>query len=182
MTPRPTLEKIESPEDYDFHDESVLLISEKKQCYGYNLEDFLCELLEDTDGYGDYYEHTSHSEGYELLKDASPENKIISLENSIWLVEGVCFGYDKLDLVSTIQSDVPPQAEVIIWSDPDSDESLDQDLSEIASQSHKIFHAESEQSLRTAIVCYFTRDCHPGRSKHCVEWKKEARRQQEMIL
>lgn len=181
MAPKPTLEKIESPEDYDFHDESVLLISEHKQCYGHSLEDFLCEILEDTDAYGDYYKHTSHGDGYELLQDATPDDKIISLENSIWLVEGVCFSHDNLDLMSTIQSDVPPQAEVIIWSDTN-DESLEQDLSEIARQSHKIFYAESEQALRTAITAYFIRDCHPRRSNHCIEWKRKARMAQEMIL
>ena len=44
------------------------------------------------------------------------------------------------------------------------------------------FYAKSEQSLRTAIIGYFTRDCHPRRSNHCVEWKRAARRAQEMII
>jgi len=182
MAPKPTLEKIESPEDYECHDESVLLISEDRQCYGHNLEDFLCELLEGTDAYGEYYEYTSHSGGYGLLQNASPEDKVISLENSIWLVEDVCFENDTLDLDDTIQYVVPSEAEIIVWTDPNSEESLEQDVLDITSQSHKMFYAASEQSLRTAVIAYFTRDCHPRRSKHCIEWKRAAREAQERII
>jgi hypothetical protein len=182
MAPKATLEKIESREEYDFHNESVLLISENQQCYGYDLEEILCDLLEHRNAHGNQYDHTSHNRGYDLLRNASIEEKIMSIENSVWLVRDVCFDDEELDLVSTIQSDLPPQAEVIVWSNPNDSQSPDEDISDIEESSEKIFHVADEGSLRTALTCYFTRDCNPRRSSHCVEWNNEARRAQKMIL
>ncbi|WP_435334755.1 hypothetical protein [Haloarchaeobius sp. TZWWS8] len=180
MSPAPTLDKVESRSDYSFHRESVLLVSETGRCFGYELEDLLQEVLGDASGYGEYFAYTPHGHGYNLLNEATAEDKVVSLENSVWLVEANCFSLDSLRLRSFIQNKVPPQAEIIVW--PNQEVDLVVDLEDIDDLSHKIFVTKSEQSLKTSLRSYFTRDCHPRRSKHCVDWKIAARLQQETII
>ncbi|MFC6733056.1 hypothetical protein [Haladaptatus sp. DYSN1] len=180
MPTAPTLDKVESRSDYSFHRESVLLVSETNRCFGYELTDLLEDVLGDASGYEEFFAYTPHSHGFDLLDEANAEDKIVSLENSMWLVEANCFSRDSLRLRSFIQNKVPPEAEIVVWKNHEID--LGVDLEDIASISHKIFVTKSEQSLKTSIRSYFTRDCHPRRSKHCVDWKISARTQQETII
>lgn len=180
MVPEPTLNKIDSRSDYSFHNESVLLINESRLCFGYELDEFLNEILENSSGYGDYFECTPHSDGYELLCSATAEEKVVSLENSAWLVEANCFDDDDLDLLRVVQSDVPPQTQLFVWSSPN--KSLRVDLDDIDQTSHKIFLTRTEETLRSNIKSYFSLNCHPRRTSHCIDWQNEARRQQEMII
>lgn len=182
MAPEPTLEKVDSRSDYNFHTENVLLVSESKRCFDQHLDELMQDVLEDASGYGDHFDYIPHSDGYDLLVEPTHEDRIISLENSVWLVEGHCFNCEEIKIEEAIQYDIPPEAEVIVWTDPEMEEIPESNLDDIDGLSHKVFLVETEQSLRTAIQTYFTRDCHPRRSKHCVDWKIAARNRQERII
>lgn len=181
MIAGPTLDKIEDEDDYEFHVENVLLISESGTCYGNDLEDLLAETVGGRPGHNTSYDYSPRDEGINLLSDASREDKIRCLENSLWLVEASCFERSELSLKDRIQDLLPKETQVILWDAPNTSMS-EADLNDLDQISMKILRVETETSLRTAIRQYFTRSCNLIMSTHCIEWNNAAVREQRSII
>lgn len=184
MAGEPTLEHIESPEDYDFHKEGILLISENGTCFGNDLKNIATDVISGIPGYDEYLDFSPHSDGYELLTDATKEDKILALANSVWLVEASCFFEEETDTVlrPLIELSVPVQAWVVVWYDSNSSSYPEAKVDRFASFSVKIRLVKSEQDLRDTIKDYFQLTCDPRHSRQCVEWNNEARKAQMKIV
>ena len=177
-----TIDPVEEGEEIEFHSEGLVLFSPTGSCYGMNLSEIVEKVKPDITNYGESVVIEPHGDG--LTRAISgPEDHILLLENSIWLIDCECLIDDQWcnDLKHLIRT-FPLAGNSIVWIDEEIHNISNEDKKLVNTMSEKIEIVECESLLMAKIKDYIQYSANPTFGCGSIaDWRNEVHRLQRTI-
>lgn len=183
MANRATIPSVEPGEEIEYHLEGVALFSRNSSCFGMSLEDIIDEVAPQVTEYGESVEMSPHEDCISKALDGGPDEHIVLLENSVWLVDFDCLVQENSATdVKYLLRTFPKTGNAIIWIDEDLHDPSPEDVEMVKTFSKKPAVVQSRTRLLDKLADYIEYSANP----YCgcgsiVDWRNEVNRLQRTI-
>lgn len=183
MANKATVSSLDPGVDIEFHLEGVALFSPNDRCYGMALSEIISQVAPQVTEYGETVEMAPHEDCVPQAINGGPEEHILLLEKSVWLIDCECSLQDSLfhDFKHLIRT-FPKSGNAIIWIDEKVHSPTNEEIKKVKTLSKKPAVVQSKSRLIDKLADYIEYAANPYNGcGSIVDWQNEVNRLQRTI-